>query len=389
MTAAGGVVWRRFVLEGIRDVSAKYLSGLEPGIKTGKPRFSYTNTGFVNTDVFLTILEDIHEYCVESETPLPVLLFLDGASCHVSLEAVSLAQSLQIKLWLLYPNATHLLQPLDVSVFQPFKRLLRQAVWNWHGEVRNMSQYLTKYSIIPLVMQCLDSVFLNNKEIIKIGFKKSGIVPWNPEEVDFSMLLPSTKYKLDYKEECVLWRRGEKLEAHHEEVEQTTFAQKKRQEFGVNEDENVQVEMQEIEQETAMETVALVEQDEGNNATGCEQNEKLLDSVASLGTVKNIQCSSAQEAVFNLQLSLHERKLQFKKFCLVIINEEIEQMFAKAYEEGKKDSSEALYRVYWELRSQAEMDGEQAIDSFLDSIIPRGLEKPSKAVSRFPKGRGR
>ena len=64
-------------------------------------------------------------------------------------------------------------------------------------------------------------------------------------------------------------------------------------------------------------------------------------------------------------------------------------MFSKAYEEGNKDSNEALYRVYWELRSKAEVDEEQAIDSVLDSIIPRGLEKPSKAVSRFPKGRGR
>ena len=49
MSAAGGVVWPRFVLEGIRDVSAKYLGGLEPGIKTRKPRFS-TNTGLFNTD---------------------------------------------------------------------------------------------------------------------------------------------------------------------------------------------------------------------------------------------------------------------------------------------------------------------------------------------------
>ena len=49
VSAAGGVVWLRFVLGGMFDVSAKYLSGLEPGIKTRKPRFS-TNTGLFNTD---------------------------------------------------------------------------------------------------------------------------------------------------------------------------------------------------------------------------------------------------------------------------------------------------------------------------------------------------
>ena len=90
-------------------------------------------------------------------------------------------------------------------------------------------------------MQCLESVFFNDKEIIKIGFMKSGIVPWNHEVLDFSMLLPSMKYKLDYKE-CVLWQKGEKIDAQHEEEEQTKFAQKERQEIGVN-DDYVQVEM--------------------------------------------------------------------------------------------------------------------------------------------------
>ena len=125
-------------------------------------------------------------------------------------------------------------------------------------------------------------VFLNGKEIIKIGFKKSGIVPWNPEEVDYSILLPSTKYKLDNVEECVLWQKGEKLdEIQHEEDEQVTVAQNEKQEIGVNKDGYLQVEMQEI----TMETVALEE--EGNNVTGSKENEKFLDSVASPRTVSN------------------------------------------------------------------------------------------------------
>ena len=53
-----------------------------------------------------------------------------------------------------------------------------------------------------------------------------------------------------------------------------TFAQKERQEIGVN-DENVQVEIQDIEQEKAIETVALVEQDEVNNDTRSEEYEKV------------------------------------------------------------------------------------------------------------------
>ena len=92
-------------------------------------------------------------------------------------------------------------------------------------------------------------------------------------------------------------------------------------------------------------------------------------------------------AVFNLQLSLQNRKRQFDKFCLVVLDDEkIEDSFAKAYEDGKFESQEPLYSAYLGMRRTAEADEEEAMDHFLEDAIPQGLERPVKAASRYPPG---
>ena len=55
----------------------------------------------------------------------PVLIFGDNLSSHFSWELVQLARRHRIYFVMLLPNATHLLQVLDVSVFGPMKRSWR------------------------------------------------------------------------------------------------------------------------------------------------------------------------------------------------------------------------------------------------------------------------
>ena len=194
VNGAGGAVPPRFVLEGTRNVSSNYMKYFPPGVKFGQSTISYSESGFVNMDIFMKILQDIHEYCVKN-VPLPVLLFIDGASCHISLEATTLAKELGIRLWLLYPNATHLIQPLDVAVFRPFKQLLKQLVWKWHGQSENMSSSLSKYLVAPMVLHSLDTVLCHPKRYVTLAWRKSGLLPLNPEAISWSSLAPSRKFR--------------------------------------------------------------------------------------------------------------------------------------------------------------------------------------------------
>ena len=50
----------------------------------------------------------------------PVLVIEDGHSSHISLEVIKLAQNNDVHLLCLPSHTTHILQPLDISVFKPF-----------------------------------------------------------------------------------------------------------------------------------------------------------------------------------------------------------------------------------------------------------------------------
>ena len=54
----------------------------------------------------------------------PVILFLDGHKSHETLALVEIAKKHGITLFVFPPHTTHLLQPLDVGVFGPFKRMV-------------------------------------------------------------------------------------------------------------------------------------------------------------------------------------------------------------------------------------------------------------------------
>lgn len=53
---------------------------------------------------------------------------MDGHSSHISLPLSRFCKEQGIELVALYPNATHILQPMDVAVFHSLKSTWRQKV---------------------------------------------------------------------------------------------------------------------------------------------------------------------------------------------------------------------------------------------------------------------
>ena len=58
-------------------------------------------------------------------------------------------ESREIQLWLLKPNMTHLLQPLDIALFSPLKSRMKALTQIWQGQ--NPDKVLSKYTIISKV----------------------------------------------------------------------------------------------------------------------------------------------------------------------------------------------------------------------------------------------
>jgi hypothetical protein len=71
----------------------------------------------MTSDVFLGWMHKFAQ-CV---TERPLLLLCDGHCSHVSLDVISFARSNGITILKFPSHTTHVLQPLDVSVFTPLK----------------------------------------------------------------------------------------------------------------------------------------------------------------------------------------------------------------------------------------------------------------------------
>ncbi|SPO22558.1 related to transposase [Ustilago trichophora] len=92
-------------------------------------RFAKSNNGWTNNEIAVQWVETIFD---PSTTPLPSsawrLLILDGHGSHTSVEFCNALWSRRIIPFLFPPHATHVMQPLDVSIFRPLKGRYQHAV---------------------------------------------------------------------------------------------------------------------------------------------------------------------------------------------------------------------------------------------------------------------
>lgn len=82
----------------------------------------YSETGWSNSLVFKTYLEQYFLKYVPTSTETPTLVMFDGHRSHISLDLLKWAESKHIILFVLPPHCSHILQPLDIGCFGPFKQ---------------------------------------------------------------------------------------------------------------------------------------------------------------------------------------------------------------------------------------------------------------------------
>lgn len=82
------------------------------------------------------------------------------------------------------PNATHLLQPLDVAFFRPVKIAWRKILNEWKEHIRNSRCMTVPKDEFPgLLKKLLDVLKENCAQNLIAGFRKCGIFPANRHEV--------------------------------------------------------------------------------------------------------------------------------------------------------------------------------------------------------------
>lgn len=152
-------------------------------------RIGKSSSGWMTAETFYMFIANVfHPWCVENQIEFPVALFLDGHGSHLNMALSDFCVKNKIELIALYPNATHILQPMDVSVFRTLKRAYEKAVQEWRN--KNNLKLLTRYDFAGVVKAALDS--LDTKRILANGFRACGLHPFNPDAPAYNKLFNNT-----------------------------------------------------------------------------------------------------------------------------------------------------------------------------------------------------
>ncbi|XP_066958100.1 uncharacterized protein [Macrobrachium rosenbergii] len=105
----------------------------------------------------------------------PVLVLMDNHETHISLEAIDFAKGNGIILRTIPPNTSHKLQPLDKTIYGPFKKAYSLSMDAW---MRSHPGRMVSFNEIPHFVKEAQSIAMTIPNITS-GFEKTGIFPFN------------------------------------------------------------------------------------------------------------------------------------------------------------------------------------------------------------------
>lgn len=156
-----------------------------------------SDSGWQTQVTFFDYMTNIfYKFLLEEKVQLPVILFIDGHKSHVSLALSEFCSAHKIELIALYPNSTHLTQPMDVGVFKPLNSSWINKAKEWR--IAKQFAKIERKHVAPILNDAINAI--EYSELLKKSFRKSGLFPFNVENIDFSRILPDVGNSTDSQE---------------------------------------------------------------------------------------------------------------------------------------------------------------------------------------------
>lgn len=132
------------------------------------------SSGWMTATNFELFLKHFIKYVRCSKDSM-VLMLLDNHDSHISVASLNLAKNNGIVLLTFPPHTSHKLQPLDRTVYGPFKKYYSSAADEWL--LTHPGRPISIYDVAELVGKAYPLAFTSVN--ISKGFQVSGIVPLN------------------------------------------------------------------------------------------------------------------------------------------------------------------------------------------------------------------
>lgn len=139
---------------------------------------STSETGFNNDWISLQWIKHFERYSRRGQQGSWRLLIMDGFGSHDTREFLGYCEEYKIIPFTFPSHTTHLLQPLDVCVFQPLKHYHSEAV---NEAISTGDETFSKTEFLAAFNTFRAKAFKSTT--IVSAWKKTGLIPYNPEIV--------------------------------------------------------------------------------------------------------------------------------------------------------------------------------------------------------------
>lgn len=144
-----------------------------------------SDRGYITFETLYEYLcNSFNDWLNDNNVQRPIILWTDWHETRSNYFLAKELLELNIIMYGLPPNTTHIMQPLDVAVFGPLKKAWAKGAKDF--EHKNPDSMITQTNfaevLLPLYYGCI------KPENIKAGFDKCGLYPFNPEAPDYSKL---------------------------------------------------------------------------------------------------------------------------------------------------------------------------------------------------------
>ena len=135
-----------------------------------------SDNGWINIELFQKWLNHFISHIKPDKTS-KFILIIDGHRSHITLSVVDMCKENNIELLCLPPHCTHKMQPLDLTFFSSLKSLYNREADKWM--LSNPGKRISFYEVAEL----FGNTYLSSATMSKgiEGFKKAGIIPFNPD----------------------------------------------------------------------------------------------------------------------------------------------------------------------------------------------------------------
>ncbi|GBP78699.1 hypothetical protein EVAR_90568_1 [Eumeta japonica] len=171
-----------------------------------------SDNGWMTAESFYEYITNVfYPWLVKQGTEFPIVIYLDNHSSHITMPLVTFCREKGIELIGLVPNSTHIMQPLDISFFHPFKETWKKAVPRWKNS-KNIAR--VKKEDFPLVLEFALKNMKEEKNTVISGFKAAGLYPFDSSAVDYDVFNKRKKSKTPVTEEKIQDKLSEDEQKH-------------------------------------------------------------------------------------------------------------------------------------------------------------------------------